>query len=238
MEEEKKKEGLFDHIRSPVLDAIYRNPFDGVELHSKLIAAGMIALKDCMDAYLAGDYSKAMKHAEQINKVEHEADMIKSNIRAHLPKFVLMSVSKRDFLEMLHYSDDVIDYAEDVVVLLSFKETKVPDRLAPQFQALTEKVVECVRTYLRVTGRMKVLLEVNFGGKERDRAKELIKETHKLEHETDIISKKLTRELFNMPPEEMDPVSVYHLLKVVDRLGKIANQAEKSAEWIRAMLAK
>ena len=66
--------------------------------------------------------------------------------------------------------------------------------------------------------------------------RQMIHHIHRKEWEADQIEAKLSKELFNI--KDLDPVSVIHLLKIVDRMDQIANHAENAGDWLRAMLAK
>ncbi len=233
-----KNDSIFNNIRVPIVDTLYRSPFDGLQKHSEKIKECVKNLRLCLNAYLKCDFKKANRYARKVSEVEHEADMIKSNIRAHLPKFLFMSVSRADFHALLHHSDAILDDAEDVAVLLTMKSTCVPDEVNEGLHELMDKVLECVGTYQEVMSRMGVLIEVSFGGKERDRVKELIKVIHQQEHEADVIEHRISKHLFNIDLEIMDPLQVIHMLKVLNRLGGMADKAENAGEKVRELLAR
>jgi len=231
------KETVLDNIRAPIINTIYRSPFEGLYRHSQKIDECVRETRSCIFAYLNGNFEKADKHSDNVRFIEGEADKIKANVRSHLPKFILLSVSKSDFHQLLHDSDSILDYAEDVAVLLTMKRTTVNDDIASDIKKLTNKVLECVRAYQKVMEHMNVLIEVSFTGKERNKVKGYIKKIHKYEHEADLIEYEVSKKLFNIG-DEMDPVSIIHMLKVIDRMGQIANKAENAGDKIRAMLAK
>jgi len=233
-----EKDSILDNIRAPILNTLYRSPFDGLVSHSEKIDECLKHIKRCINAYLACDFAKAEEETIKVRTLEHEADLIKANIRAHLPKSIFMAVSKSEFHLLLHDADSILDYAEDVVVLLTMKRTCVPPRVAAGMKELVNKIIQCVEAYQGVMGHIEKLVQVSFSGKERDIVKELIKDIHHFEHEADVLEFRISKELFNMEEEEMDPISVIHLLKVVDRMGGIADKAENAGDRVRAMLAK
>jgi predicted phosphate transport protein (TIGR00153 family) len=232
-----KKDSVLANISTPIVNAIYKSPFDGLDRHTGKIEECIAALRKCVCAFIDGDHVKAREYAEEVSRIEHEADLIKANIRSHLPKFIFMSVTKSDFLHLLHNSDSILDYAEDVAVLIAMKETEVPPGVRNHLIKVMDKVLRTVKAYQRVMSHMGILLEVSFGGKERQKVKRYIKQIHKYEHDSDIAERDVSRMLFNIPPEELDPMSVHHLLKIVDRMGEIANKAENAGGKVRAMLA-
>ncbi|MFW3146104.1 MAG: TIGR00153 family protein [Thermoplasmatota archaeon] len=233
-----EKESLLDNIRAPILETIYKNPFEGLKCHSIKLDECVGHMKECVYSYLDCDFESAEKARAKVSKSEHEADLIKSNIRAHLPNSIFMPVSKPQFHLLLHDSDSILDYAEDVAVLLTMKRTCVPKDISDETRQLAEKVLECVEAYQKVMDSLERLLEMSFKGKEREKVKELIKDIHRLEHEADIIEYSISKKLFNLDSSVMDPVSVIHFLKVIDRLGMVANKAENAGDRVRAMLAK
>ena len=233
-----KKDSVLANISTPIVNAIYKSPFEGLDRHTDKIDECIKVLRKCVCAFVKGDSKEARKYAKEVSRIEHEADLIKANIRAHLPKFIFMSVSKSDFMQLLHNSDSILDYAEDVAVLIAMKDTKVPPDVRKLIIKVMDKVLKTVKAYQKVMSHMGILLEVSFGGKEREKVKRFIKQIHKYEHDSDVAEREVSRMLFNMPPEELDPISVMHLLKIVDRLGMIANKAENAGDRVRAMLAK
>jgi predicted phosphate transport protein (TIGR00153 family) len=232
------KDSILDNIRVPVVRTIYKSPFEGLNKHSEKIDECVIVLKKCLYAFVDGDFERAKKYAEKVSRIEHEADLIKANTRTHLPKFVFLSVSKSDFLHLLREADSILDYAEDVAVLIAMRDTEVPKSVGKCIKKVMDKVLLTVNAHQRVSHHMNTLVEVSFGGKEREKVKRYIKQIHKYEHDSDLVEREVSKILFNMPPEELDPISVMHLLKIVDRLGMIANKAENAGDRVRAMLAK
>lgn len=233
-----EKESIFDNIRAPIVNTIYKSPFEGLYIHSEKMGECIAFMEECIQAYSEGDFSKVDKLKKKVSKSEHEADLIKSNIRSHMPKSIFMPVMKNQFYMLLHDVDSILDSAEDVAVLLTMKHTLLPENIAEDLLELSHKINECVNKFSKVMESLEKLVEYSFRGAERDRVKELIKDVHRLEHEADIIEYQISRDLFNLPQDTLDPVSVIHLLKVIDRLGQVADKSENAADRVRSMVAK
>ena len=225
-----------DHIRTPILQILRRSPIAGLQRHFKYVRLGTIALEKVVKYYLDGDKANFKKYAEKVYKYEHQADQVKGNIRNHLPRFIFIPIDKGDFLSLLTEADGVLDSAQDIAVLMDMCKTKVPDDIKIDILAVMNKAIECVNTLGAAMDMFKFMLESSFGGQTRKDIKKEIHDIHILEHETDKIEKKIAKSLFNNP--DIDPISVIHLLKIVDRMGCIADHAENAADRIRAMLAK
>ncbi len=233
-----EKESIFDSIRVPILNTIYKNPFEGLKHHSEKLEECVALMRKCLLAYLDRDFEKAEIYKDEVGRTEHEADLIKANIRTHIPKSIFMPVPKDQFQMLLHDADSILDYAQDVVVLLTMKRTNVPDNVSEDLKEVSMKVLECVDEFQKVMDSLEELTEYSFRGNERDKVKELIKNVHFLEHESDIVEYRISKNLFNMDQTVLDPISIIHLLKVIDRLGQVADKAENAADRVRAMMAK
>jgi predicted phosphate transport protein (TIGR00153 family) len=224
------------HARAPIAQTIRKSPFRGLQEHFKYIRFGITAWKKAILYYLNEDFANFKKFAIMVDKYEQKADDIKGNIRNHLPKFIFLPIEKSDLLNLLKETDGILDGAKDVIVLMDMRNTKIPDEMNKEFKELLNRAIEPVETLEKVMDMMKIILESSFGGKPREEMKKYIHEIHKLEHESDLIEKKISKQLFNN--EELDPISVMHLLKIVDRFGCVADSAENAGDRIRAMLAK
>ena len=224
------------HARAPIVDTLRKSPFIGLQEHFNYVKVGTIALKNSVKYYLDKDYDNFKKYAQKVYQYEQDGDWIKGNIRNHLPNFIFIPVDKGDFLMLLKETDGILDTAEDIAVLMDMRKTKVPKEVKKDFQAVLKKALTTVETLGKAMEMLKIMLEVSFGGRLREDIKRVIHRIHKLEHDSDVIEKKISKELFNN--KELDSISIIHLLKIVDRLGCIADHAENAADRIRAMVAK
>jgi hypothetical protein len=65
--------------------------------------------------------------------------------------------------------------------------------------------------------------------------KDIIRNLRRQEHEADKCEDRLKRKVFNM---ELDAVSVYHIVRLAEFVGSIADHAENAGDMMRAMLSK
>jgi hypothetical protein len=223
------------YTRVPMAEIVRKSPFDGLLKHAEKVKECVSLLKEEMEAYCREEWDKFDKLVNEVAELEHEADLIKGNIRAHLPKSIFMPVDKSSFLTCLREEDAILDYAEDAGVWLKFKRTKIPEEIKDDFLKHLIRVIECVEAYERAIKGVKRLVRGTFRKKERIKAKEAIKEAHRKEWEADEIERRLTKQIFKL---ELDPLSIFHLIKVVELIGDIANHTENAGDWLRVMIAK
>ncbi len=225
------------HARMPVATTFRKSPFVGLYMHADKVRECIATLEQALQAYTEGRYEEFKALAAKVSELEGEADQIKGNTRNHLPRFIFMPVDKAEFLMLLREQDSILDYAEDVALWLDLRLTPIPESIKPEFMAHIDKVVECVGVLQKALENLKDLLQTSFSRKEREQTKKLIHEIHKKEYEADVIERTLTKKIFALE-KELDPVSIFHLVKVVDLIAQIANHAENAGDRIRAMIAK
>lgn len=224
------------HTRTPLLETLRKSPFIGLHEHFKIVKVGIIALNNVVKNYIDEDYKNFEINAKKVYKYEQQGDWIKGNVRNHLPRFIFMPIEKDDFLTLLKEIDGILDSAEDITVLMDMRRTSIPNSMRSDFIAVMKKANTTVETLGRARDMLNVMLGVSFGGKPREDLKKVIHRIHKLEYESDAIEKKISKKLFNN--KELDPISIIHLLKIIDGMGCIADHTENAADRIRAMIAK
>ncbi|MDD5454277.1 MAG: TIGR00153 family protein [Candidatus Ratteibacteria bacterium] len=221
--------------RIPIVGALRTSPFDKLLEHARKIKECVAVLKDCITTYCEGNYEESEKLSEKVMALEHEADLIKGNITAHLPKTILLPVDTGVFLRLLSEQDSILDFAEDTVVWLHFRKTKVPKEIKDDLLNHLYKVIECIESFEKVIIHVKEIVSFASSEKLRDKIKETIKEVHLKEWEDDQIGNAFAKKTFNL---SIDPLSIYHLLKLGNLIGQIAKHAEHAADRVRDMIAR
>ncbi len=225
------------YFRVPIIETLRKSPFEALNDHVEIVRKSATLLKDEIDAYINGDFEKFESIRKEIDELELKADYIKSNIRNHLPKDVKLVVDRGVFLSLLGEVDKVEDLIQDIGEWISMREKPIPESLKLEFKELFNKALESVEVCEKAINQLNVVIEASFAENERKKTKEVIQELHRVEHESDIIERKLTRKIFGME-NEISPVAIFHLTKLVFLLGDIANHAENAGDRIRALLAK
>jgi uncharacterized protein len=232
MDEEK------NHFRAPVADTYRRQtPFAQLLEHMDKVREGINILGDGIIRYYQGDYKGFSELAKKVSKIEHEADIIKGNLRNHLPSSLFMPVDKGKFMLALKEQDCILDHADNLVRMLDMRHTKIPKKLQKDFIEHAKRVMKTVDAMEEAVENIKDLVETSFVKREREQTKEFIYNVHKLEHEADEKKYEMTKGIYKLE-KKLDPMDMYHLLKIADWVDDIADHAENVADWLRAMIAK
>lgn len=84
---------------------------------------------------------------------------------------------------------------------------------------------------------IKILVETSFVQREREQTKELIHKVHDYEWQADQKKYEMTKGIYDLE-SHLEPMDVYHLLKIADWVDDIADHAENVADWLRSMIAR
>lgn len=227
-----------DHFRAPISDTFRKkSPFGQLLEHMCKVCECIDVLRKGLIRYYGGDYSSFSEVTKTVSRLEHEADLIKSNLRNHLPRTVFMPVDKGKFMWALREQDKILDHAENLVIMLDMRHTKVPKKLQKAFIEHIELVSKTVEMMEKAVENIKDLIETSFVKREREQTKGFIYDVHEFEHKADEKKYELTQGIYDLE-KTLDPMDVYHLLKIADWVDDIADHAENVADWLRAMIAK
>ena len=214
-----------------------KSPFGPLVQHAERVHDTVVLIRPMFDAFVAGDWERTEEMYSRIEVLEHEADVIKNDIRDHLPKSLFLPVDRGDLLTFLKEQDRIADRAEDLGVLLTMRRTPTPDSIKEDVLRLVDAVVTASEKWYQVARELPTLLEASFTGPEVDRILGLVNEVALAERETDDRQALVTKRLFEHE-DEIGAVSVMMWFNIVRVLGSMANAAENTADLLRLMLAK
>ena len=227
-----------NHFRAPVQDTFRRKtPFGQLLEHMDKVRECIDLLGSGLLRYYKGDYNGFSELSENVPKLEHEADIIKRNLRNHLPNSLFMPVDKGKFMWALREQDKILDHAENLVRMLDMRHTKVPKELQDVFSEHAKLMMKTVETMEDAVDNIRDLVETSFVKREREQTKQLIRNVHEYEWKADQKKYEMTKGIYKLE-KKIDPMDVYHLLKIADWVDDIADHAENVADWLRSMIAK
>ncbi len=227
-----------DHFRVPIQDVYRRkSPFGQLFEHMGKVRECVDILGGGLVDYYKGNYKGFSDLAKKVSEIEHEADLIKRNLRNHLPSSLFMPVDKGKFMWALREQDAILDHAENLAIMLDMRHTRIPKELQDMFIDHAKAVMKTVDAMEDAVGNIKDLIETSFVKREREQTKEYIYKVHECEWKADKKKYELTKGIYDLE-NKLEPMDVYHLLKIADWVDDIADHAENVADWLRAMIAK
>jgi predicted phosphate transport protein (TIGR00153 family) len=220
-----------------MIQALFReSPFEPLRYHMKTVIECAGFVRPMFEAVRDGRNADLDELAKKVFKTEHEADIIKDDIRRNIPKRFFLPVYRGDLLGYLKLQDDMADSIEDIAVLLTVKKLELPDALVePTFEYVDKVVDICLRMRAIGDGLPK-LVETDLAGEEVEQTLAKIAEVDKAEWEADRLQYSLTKKLFTLE-DEMKATDVFLWFRVFGELGQLANFADKTGDRLQRMLS-
>lgn len=211
------------------------SPFEPLREHMIKVMQCVHYLPPMFEAMRHEDAVQAEVLTKDIFKSEHEADLIKDEIRQSIPKTFFLPVYRGDLLGYLKLQDDMADAAEDVAVLLTIKRLTLPRELADDTVNLVAMVMDVCDKADGVSAYLTTVLSSRFAALEVERASTMVADVEKAEWDADRAQYRLAQSLFALE-DQLKPTDILLWFNVYGTLGKLANAAEKTADRIRRML--
>jgi hypothetical protein len=212
-----------------------RSPIRPMQEHMRAAVACAKQVLPLFEEMIAGDTAAVAVRRQQIDRLEHEADRIKNEIRSHLPKRMFLAVERRDMLEILDNQDSIADVAQDIAELADIRGMVVPEPLAESFLDLVRRVVAACEQAERVIDELENLVETGFRGREVARVDQMIDELCRIETETDDLEERIQRQLFAI--EDELGIAAMFWYRLVDDVGEMADYAERVGNRLRLLTA-
>ena len=192
-------------------------------------------LNDFFAAVIASDWARVDELRAHIVALENDADKLKAQIRAQLPKSMFMPVAREDLLELVLVQDRIPNLARDVSGLVQGRRMKIPEDMQQSFQEFVERNVAAAKKARKTIRELDELYETGFRGEEVELVTAFISEVDELEHQSDELQAALRKQLF-VQEDKLPPVDVMFLYKVIELLGEIGNMAERIGRRLELLI--
>jgi len=220
-----------------IFDRFEESPFGPLGEHMRKVKECVALVEPMFQRVRDEDFDGLKDLTHQVFKIEHEADQIKTEIRRRIPKSFYLPIYRGDLLAYLKLQDDMADSAEDLAVLLTLKDLHVPKPMADDIMQLVQKVLDVCEHLFQCTDQLASLVEADFGGPRTDEILDLVAKAEHAEWEADKVQYFASQKLFALE-DEIRATDIMLWSHVFQQLGKLANQADNTAERLRRMLVR
>lgn len=214
---------------------VSKSPIKPMQQHMGVAVLCAREILPLLDAMADGNIEGIRDRRGEIDRLEHEADQIKHEIRAHTPKKFLMALDRRIILEILDYQDSIADTAQDIAELADQRNMHLPEPLIEPVRALAHSVVAACEQGQRIIDELDELVETGFGESEMRRVDEMIRELNRLESETDRQLDAASRKLFSIENDLGVATIFWH--QVLRQIARLADLAERVGNRLRLLMA-
>ena len=222
-------------MRIPFFSMFITSPFEGLQEHAEKVKECAYVFQHAMECHITEQCKSFEELRRGIIDLERDADKIKRRIRGHLPKGTLLPVDKFQLFRYLREQDQVLDSVEDSLDWISYRpQPGIPEQLHQEFTLLVDSVIDPIEELSRMVTEARKYFQ-SYSEKQRRVVKEIIRALHKQEREADRLEDLLKRRTFNT---DLEPVTVFHMIRLAEIIGSIADHAENAGDMMRAMIAR
>jgi len=212
-----------------------RSPVRPMQQHMKAAVTCAREVLPLFEDMAAGNTRNLADRRQTIDRLEHEADTIKNEIRSHLPKRLFMAIERRDMLEILDCQDSIADVAQDIAGLADQRSMTIPEELAEPLLELVRRVLAACDQSERIINELDELVETGFRGREVSRVEEMIDELARIESDTDELAERAQRRLFAI--EDRLGVGTVFWYQMIIWVADLADYAERVGNRLRLLIA-
>ena len=222
-------------MKIPFISTEMTSPFKDLLEHAEKVKECGWAFQQAIECHLSEKCQEFEEYKEEVTKLESDADKIKRRIRGHIPKGTRMPVSKFEIFWYIREQDKVLDAVQNSLDWLSLRRTALSSKeLSNQLTIFVDSVMGPIETLSRMVEEAKKYFK-NYSQKQRQIVKDIINNIRRLEHEADRIEDEFKIKIFSL---EKDPIALFHMIRLVETIGSIADHAENAGEMMRAMIAR
>lgn len=218
-------------------DLFGKSPFGPIVDYSKKVHECVELLWPLLECLIEDRHEDVDALHNRISSLEHEADLLKFDIRGFLARRYFLPVERTELCQFLEFQESIADAAEDFAVILTLRHTKLHPSLHDAFAAYLTQVFQVSGTLLTAAVEFKNLAETAFGGAEARSILKLIEGLGGEEWKCDKMGRRLSRAIYALEGE-VDILNILFYEKMVIKLGSIANNAENAGDALRVMIEK
>ncbi len=222
-------------MRIPFISLFMTSPFNGLQEHAEKVKECAWAFQQAIECHITDQCETFKEFRLTVDVLESEADAIKRRIRDHLPKGTLMPVDKFQLFRYLREQDKVLDAVEEALDWLSFRsEPGIPDALEKDFFLLVDAVMDPVEELCRLVLEARKYFR-SKSEKQRKIVKDIAHMIRRQEHDADKVEDGIKGKLLNM---KIEPITVFHMIRLAETIGSIADHAENAGDMVQTMIAR
>lgn len=213
------------------------SPVTPLQKHIDKVVLCVEQLIPYFESVIDNNWELAASTQAELVKLENEADLIKNELRLHLPSSLFMPIDRRDVLEVLDLQDHIANKAKDISGLTLGRKMALPAAISGAYMEFLKRCIDATRQAQVAVNELDELVVTGFRGDEAVRVKEMIEELHIIEGETDEIQVKLRAELYKTE-QTLPPIDVMFIYKIIEWTGDLADTAQSTGNRLQLMLAK
>lgn len=223
--------------RTTVFSMFGASPVRPLQQHMSKVILCANELIPFFEAVLAEDWEQATTSQQTISKLENDADDLKHELRMHLPRGLMMAMSRRDLLEVLSMQDKVANKSKAIARLILSRKMKFPKEIGECLLELIKRSVDAAAQAQSTINELDELVETGFRGREVELVEAMVDKLDEIESETDKIELKVRGMVFEIE-NDLPPIEAMFIYQTIDWAGGLADLAQRVGSRFELMLAR
>ncbi len=183
------------------------------------------------------DWHLATSIRDKIIALEKEADLIKRDLRLHLPTGLFLPVARTDLLELLSTQDRIANKAQDIAGLIVSRRMTIPQALSSVFTPFLTRCLDAAKLACKAINELDELLESGFRGNEVKIVEDMIVTLDEIEHDCDDQLADIRHRIFELE-HELPAMDIVFLYKLVQWIGDLADYAQIVGSRLQILIAR
>lgn len=213
------------------------SPIKPIEQHMRKAHLCAKQLYPFFEAVLKKDWKTAQTLKNKIVALEKEADVIKRDLRLHLPAGLFLPVARTDLLELLSAQDRIPNTAENIAGLIVGRQMIIPEQLHEVLLDFLHKCIDASNQACKAINELDELLETGFRGSEVKIVEEMIRTLDAIEQNSDEKLSDVRHRIFDLE-KDLSALDVIFLYKLVQWIGDLADHAQTVGSRLQILIAR
>jgi uncharacterized protein len=210
-----------------------RNPYGPLHEFAIKVHECASRLPALIDAWRRGDRPAMHGVAAEIDRLEGEADEIKTEIRGSLSRSIFSSIAGSRIQDVVQAAERVADNARAAARLVEVRETLLPDDLGRDMSALAEHAVRSMALMAATLEKVRAAAD-RADHAAAAQALAALDELSRIQEKAVDLYEALLKSLFRRE-KEIDPVSVIFLMRIIEGVAGLTRSAENAGEALRRL---
>lgn len=194
-------------------------------------------LHPLFEAMLKQDWETAAAIKAKITLLEREADLMKRDLRLHLPTGLFLPVARSDLLELLSTQDHIANKAQDIAGLILGRHMVIPEILHPLLMPFLTRCLDAAKMACKAINELDELLETGFRGNEVTVVEDMIVTLDEIEHDCDEQLSTIRHHIFELE-KDLPAIEIMFLYKLVQWIGDLADCAQIVGGRLQILIAR
>ncbi|MBA2648798.1 MAG: TIGR00153 family protein [Legionella sp.] len=213
------------------------SPIKPIEQHMRKVHQCAKQLYPFFEAVSQHDWQAAKIILDKIISIEKEADLIKRDLRLHLPTGLFLPVSRTDLLELLSAQVRIANKTKEIAGLIYNRQMTIPEALKPVFMPFLNRCLDASKQACNAINELDELLETSFRGSEVKIVEDMILTLDAIEQDSDEKLADIRHRIFDLE-KNLSAVDAIFLYKLVQWIGELADHAQTVGGRLQILIAR